>query len=170
MAFEHVAGISLNDDENTFQPESTCYQAVLRFYIWIKEMFSNSIICGLMENYDESAAVLILPVFVSREHIESPKVFWKESLQIFKGWFFLEYVTSEIFNPISWSFFSKCTKFYVDGKNAKKIPENIYGFWDNGVWTCSWNLYELWEADMWAAVNALRNSPEISHLTKRDVF
>ena len=75
MAFEHVAGICLNYDENTFQRQSTCYQAVLRFHIWLKVMFSNSMFRGLLENYDESASELILPVFVNSEHIDSPKVF-----------------------------------------------------------------------------------------------
>ena len=75
MAVEHVAGICLNYDENIFEWQSTCYQAILRFHIWLKEMFPNSNFCFLMENYDESAAVFISPVFVSREHIDSPKVF-----------------------------------------------------------------------------------------------
>ena len=75
IPFEHVAEISLNYDKQTCKRQSTCYQTVLTFHISQKEMFSNSFFRGLMENYDESAAVLISPVFVSREHIESPKVF-----------------------------------------------------------------------------------------------
>ena len=75
MAFEHIAGMCLNYDENGFERQSTFYQAVLRFHIWLKEMFPNSNFCGLMENYDESAGVLFSPVFFSREHIDSPKVF-----------------------------------------------------------------------------------------------
>ena len=38
-------------------------------------MFSNSICLGLIENEDESAAVLISGVFVTGEHADSPKVF-----------------------------------------------------------------------------------------------
>ena len=38
-------------------------------------MFSNSIILGLMENSGESTAVLISAVIVTREHVDSPKVF-----------------------------------------------------------------------------------------------
>ena len=75
MAFKHVAGISLNCNENTYDRQSTRYQTVLWFQTSLKEMFSNSICLGLMENYDESAAVVISAVFVTREHVYSPKVF-----------------------------------------------------------------------------------------------
>ena len=36
MAFERVVGIYLNYDKNTCDGKSTCYQAVLRFQIWLK--------------------------------------------------------------------------------------------------------------------------------------
>ena len=75
VAFEYVPGNFLNYDENTCYRESTCYQTVLRFHIWLKQMFSNSVCLGLMENSDESAAVMISAVFVTREHVDSPKVF-----------------------------------------------------------------------------------------------
>ena len=79
-------------------------------------------------------------------------------------------ITSKIFKLSSWSFSWKCTKFYVDCKNAIKNPGNVSDFWDNGVWTCLENFCELWQEYMWAAVYVLPNSPKISHLTKRDVF
>ena len=50
VAFEHVSGISLNIDKNTCEPQSMCYETVLRFNIWIKEMVSNSIVFVIMEN------------------------------------------------------------------------------------------------------------------------
>ena len=50
MAFQHVSGISLNFDENIWKRQSTCYQTVLKFHISQKEMFSNWICLGLMEN------------------------------------------------------------------------------------------------------------------------
>ena len=75
MAFEHVSGISLNYDKQTCERQSTCCQTVLRSQIWLKEMFSNSICIGLMENLAESAAVLILAVFVTRQHVDSPEMF-----------------------------------------------------------------------------------------------
>ena len=50
IAFEHVSGISGNCDENIWERESTSYQTVLKFYISQKEMFSNIVCLGLMEN------------------------------------------------------------------------------------------------------------------------
>ena len=49
-AFEHVSGISRNCDENIWERQSTSYQTVLRLYISQKEVFSNSVCLGLMEN------------------------------------------------------------------------------------------------------------------------
>ena len=67
MALEHVAGTSLDDDENTCDRQSTCYQTVLRFDIWLKEIFSDSICLGLMKNKHESNAVLISAAFCTCE-------------------------------------------------------------------------------------------------------
>ena len=75
MAFEHVAGISLNYEKQRCEWHSTSYETVLIFHIWLKDMFSNLICLGLMENSGESAAVLISEVFVTREHVASPEVF-----------------------------------------------------------------------------------------------
>ena len=75
MTLEHVARISLNNDKNTCDRESTRYQTVLRFQIKLKEMFSNTICLGLIENLDESGAVLIWAVFGTPEHVDSRKVF-----------------------------------------------------------------------------------------------
>ena len=49
-----------------------------------------------------------------------------------------------MFNLWDWSFFSKCSKFYVDFENAIKIWENVLGFEDNCVWTCCENFCQLW--------------------------
>ena len=75
MAFKHVAGISLNSDKQTCDQQSTCYQKVVGFYIWLKAMFSNSICLGIMESYNESAAVLISELFVTHQHVDSWKMF-----------------------------------------------------------------------------------------------
>ena len=75
MAFEHFSRISLNYDKNTRERESMCYETVLIFHIWLKEIFSNSICLGSVENKDEGAAVLILAVIVTGEHVDSQKVF-----------------------------------------------------------------------------------------------
>ena len=71
ITFKHVAGISLNSHEETCDQQSPCYQTVLGFHTRLKEMFSNSICLGIMENYDEGAAVLISAVFVTHQHVDS---------------------------------------------------------------------------------------------------
>ena len=71
MAFKHVAGISLNSDENTFYRQSTYYQSVLRFHICLKEIFSSSISFGIIENYEKSAAVHTSAVFVTHQYLDS---------------------------------------------------------------------------------------------------
>ena len=77
----------------------------------------------------------------------------------------MESKTSETFKLWSWSFLSKCVKVCVDSKNAIKIAEKDFNFWDNGVLTCCGNFPQLsWEY-MWLAVNVLPNSPKISDLT-----
>ena len=75
MTSEHVSGISVNYDENTWERQSTCYETVLRFHIWLKELSSDSICLVPIENPDESATVLIWVVFVTRKQVDSPKVF-----------------------------------------------------------------------------------------------
>ena len=47
-------------------------------------MLFNSIALDLMENYDESAAMLISAVIVSRENVDSAKVFWNARFRAFK--------------------------------------------------------------------------------------
>ena len=53
-------------------------------------MFPNSIVLGLMNNLYEDAAVLISAVIVTREHVDSPEVFYNGSFQAFKEPYFSE--------------------------------------------------------------------------------
>ena len=71
IALEPVRVISLIDDENTCDRQSTCYQRVLRFWILLREMFPNSICSRLMEKWDKSVAVEVPAVFRTREHENS---------------------------------------------------------------------------------------------------
>ena len=71
-----------NNEENTCDQELTCYETVLRFQIWLKEMFSSEICPGLIEILDKSA--LILVVFNTRQHVDSLIVFKNTSFQVFK--------------------------------------------------------------------------------------
>ena len=75
MAFDHVSRISLNYEENIWERQSTLYLTVLKFHISQKEMFSIWICLALIEIHDVSAAVLISAVIVTREHVDSPKLF-----------------------------------------------------------------------------------------------
>ena len=83
-AFEPVVGIYLNYEENTCDRHSTCYQTVLRFQIWLIDIFSNLICLGLMENKHERAAVQILSVFAARDPLDFLREFWKRSFRTFK--------------------------------------------------------------------------------------
>ena len=67
-------------------------------------------------------------------------------------------------------FFFKMEKTLCRFGNAKEIWENIFGFGDNCIWTCSENWTLLRGEFMWSAVNMLPNSPKIPDLTKRDFF
>ena len=69
MAFEHVSRISLNYDDNVSERQSRFYQTVPKFHISGKQMFSNRICLGLMENYDVSASVLISAATSTRERV-----------------------------------------------------------------------------------------------------
>ena len=68
------------------------------------------------------------------------------------------------------SFCWKCWKFNIDFKNAKKIPKNIFCFWDNSIWIACVNFCLLREQYLLQAVNVLTNSLKFFHITKRDFF
>ena len=69
ITFEAVAVIFQIYDENTCDLEWTCYQTVLRFQIWLREMFLRSIYPTLMENWDKSFVVQVQAVFGTRGHV-----------------------------------------------------------------------------------------------------
>ena len=74
MPFQQVSWISLNYHENSCERQSTCYQTVLRFDIWLKQVFSNSIYLGSMEIDDQKVDVVISAVIITPEQVDSPKV------------------------------------------------------------------------------------------------
>ena len=84
IALEPVAGISLNYDENTYDRQSLCYQGILRFEIWLREIFSNSTCLPLKENKNKNAAVQVAVVFRTCEQVDSRKVFWNRSFRPLK--------------------------------------------------------------------------------------
>ena len=42
-------------------------------------------------------------------------------------------------------FFWKCSEFYLDFENGKKVPESVDGFEDKSVWSCSEGFCQLWQ-------------------------
>ena len=64
-------------------------------------------------------------------------------------------------------FFSKCSKFNVDFKNAEKKPEIFFCFWYNWIWIdiVKLSLLRTWYLSL--AANMLGNSRKICHKTKR---
>ena len=138
--------------------------------MWFREMFSNSISLAVKENYHKKDAAKIWAVLARREYCDSRKVFWNRSFFALKEAHILESISSKVFERSSWSFFSKCSKFHVDFKNAMKIPKVLFGFQDNCVWTGFWNLFQLWGEYMWSTVNVLTKSLYVLDLIQGDVF
>ena len=83
-AFESVPWIYLHYGENTCDQQSACYQTVLRFQIWLRDIFSNSISLELMESLEKSAAMQILSVSATSEQADSRRVIGKRSFRAFK--------------------------------------------------------------------------------------
>ena len=125
LAFEAVVVTYLNYHGNICDWQSTCYQTIVRFQIWLRKMFSNSICHRLMEKLDVSATAEISSLFGTREHVDSRSVFWNRSFWPFKLPHFSESITSKGFTLWSWSFSSKCDKFYVHFKNGKEKKKKV---------------------------------------------
>ena len=170
MAFEHVAINSLNYGKNTSDRQSTCYQTVQRFQIWLKEKFSNSISPLIRQNYDKSPAVQISTVSGTREHIDSRRVLLNRSFRAFTSTHFWDSITSQIIKLWTWPFFWKSAKFCIESKNIIKIPENVSYFWVNGLWRYCTKLSQLLQEYLWPALDVSTNSTEISDLTETDLF
>ena len=68
------------------------------------------------------------------------------------------------------SFLSKCSKFYVDLKNAQENSEEVSSLRDNCIWIgivkfslSRWGYFSL-------TANALTSSPKICHVNKGEFF
>ena len=83
---------------------------------------------------------------------------------------FSESVISEIQNLWGSSFFSKCSKFNVDFKNAAKNWEKVFCFSDNYIWTDIVKLSLLRTGYFSSVANVLTSSPKIWHVKKKDFF
>ena len=69
-----------------------------------------------------------------------------------------------------WSFFSKCSKFNLDLKNAQNGPENSYCFLDNCILIACVKFPVLRREYLPSAVNVLTKCPKILHVTKGGFF
>ena len=62
-AFEFVLRKSAFSDGNTCHRESTCYQTLWKFQMWLRQTFSNSIYLKFLEKEENSGYVLTSAVF-----------------------------------------------------------------------------------------------------------
>ena len=65
-------------------------------------------------------------------------------------------------------FFWKCSKFNADSKNAEKISEKIFGFWDKCIWIVCIQLSLLIREYLSSAVNVLRKGLKNIYVSKSD--
>ena len=70
----------------------------------------------------------------------------------------------------SFMLFRKGSKLNLNCQTAKKVWEKVFIFWYNWIWTCCYKLCLLRREYLFSAVNALTDSPKISHITKGDFF
>ena len=83
---------------------------------------------------------------------------------------FSESVISNIQNPWGSSFVSKYWKFNLRFKNALKILEKVFLFWDNCIWIGIFKLSLLRTGHFSSAANVFKSSPKIWYVNKRDVL
>ena len=68
------------------------------------------------------------------------------------------------------SFFSLCSKLDVDSRNGTKNWENDFLFSDNCLWIGRSKFQQSRTGCLSSAVNVLKNTSRISHITKGNVF
>ena len=80
---------------------------------------------------------------------------------------FSESVTSKIQNLWGSYFYSKCSKFNLDFKNAGKNLEKVFCSFDNCIWIGIVKLSLWWASSVSLIAHLLRSSPKILHVNKR---
>ena len=83
---------------------------------------------------------------------------------------FSESVISEIQKLCGSSFFSKCSKFGLNFKNAEINSENFFCFLQNCIWIGIVKLSLLRTGYFSSPANVLTSSTKILHVNKRDFF
>ena len=97
-------------------------------------------------------------------------MFWNKTSYAFKYPRFSEWLISEILKLWGSSFFSKCSKFYMDSKNAMKYDWNAFYFSGKFIQIGVSKFRVLWQEYLASADNWLTYSPNISDLIKREVY
>ena len=130
-------------------------------------MIHNSLCLILMESWPRVGAVQSWAAFRTPWLVNFRRVFWRRKSRAFREPDFLESITPEILKVSRGSFSWKCSKSYVDFKNALITSVNAFGFEDKSVGPCCMNFCLLWQEHMWSSVNVLKGGPNVSDATKR---
>ena len=83
---------------------------------------------------------------------------------------FSEAIISKIQNLWGSYFAPNLLKFNLNFKKAAKNRENLFCFWDNGIWIGIVKLSLLRTGFFSSAANVLKSSPKILHVKDRDFF
>ena len=135
----------------------------------IRETFSNGISFAVINHYDKSAVMQISAVLGHVYHVACRRVVWNRIFRHLSDYFFLVR-NSEIQDLWASSFWSKCSKFQLDFKNAAKNSEKVFCFWDNCIWIGIVKLSLLRTGYFSSVANVLTSSPKIWHVNERDIF
>ena len=129
----------------------------------IRETFSNSVDLAVMNEYDKGAVMWISTVLGHVYHVACRRVVWNRIFRHLSDYFFLVR-NSEIQDLWASSFWSKCSKFQLDFKNAAKNSENVFCWLNNCMLIGIVKLSLLRTGYFSSAANVSRSSPKISHV------
>ena len=123
---------------------------------------------AVINKYGKGAVARIATVIGPVYHVAYGGVLGNKIFHIFILSRLSESAITEIHRLWGSSFFWKCSKFNVDLRNAEKIWEKVFCFWDNSIWIGFVKLSLLRREYLSSAVNVLTNSLKIFHSTKTD--
>ena len=104
-------------------------------------------------------------------HVTCQRVLWNRTfLYIYLSTSFGVRKFKNTFKLWGSSFFWKCSKLNLILENAKTNSANIFPFWDNWIWKCSYKVSRLKRKYLSYAINALTNSPKNFHIIQTDFF
>ena len=135
----------------------------------MRETFSNSVDLAVMNEYDKGAVMWISTVLGHVYHVACRRVVWNRIFRHLSDYVFLVR-NSEIQDLWASSFWSKCSKFQLDFKNAAKNSENVFCWLNNCMRIGIVKLSLLRTGYFSSAANVLTSSRKILHVNKRDFF